>query len=180
MERRVFRWVLILLGLLALTIAVAVISMALGPSNIGPDKVVLILLSKVPVLGDHIAKTWSQGDENIVLVIRMPRVLLGLLVGASLGLAGVTSQGVFKNPMADPYILGISSGAAMGASLVILIGVGVEHVFLRHRRRGLCRSAPRGFSRLQHRPGRTISSRSRRCCCRASRCRRSSRRSPTS
>jgi iron complex transport system permease protein len=99
--------------------------MALGPSNIGPDKVVLILLSKVPVLGDHIAKTWSQGDENIVLVIRMPRVMLGLLVGASLGLAGVTSQGVFKNPMADPYILGISSGAAMGASLVILIGVGV-------------------------------------------------------
>lgn len=125
MERRVFRWVLILLGLLALTVAVAVIAMAMGPSNIGPDKVVLILLSKVPVLGDHIAKTWSQGDENIVLVIRMPRVLLGLLVGASLGLAGVTSQGVFKNPMADPYILGISSGAAMGASLVILIGVGV-------------------------------------------------------
>jgi iron complex transport system permease protein len=125
MERRVFRWALILLVLLALTIVIAVIGMALGPSNIGPDKVVLILLSKVPVLGDHIAKTWSQGDENIVLVIRMPRVLLGLLVGAALGLAGVTSQGVFKNPMADPYILGISSGAAMGASLVILIGVGV-------------------------------------------------------
>ena len=55
----------------------------------------------------------------------MPRVLLGLLVGASLGLAGVTTQGVFKNPMADPYILGISSGAALGASLVILIGVGI-------------------------------------------------------
>ncbi len=126
MERRVFRWVLILLGLLALTIAVAVFSIALGPSNLGPDKVVLILLSKVPILGDHIAKTWSQGDENIVLVIRMPRVLLGLLVGASLGLAGVTSQGVFKNPMADPYILGISSGAALGAALVIIIGVGAS------------------------------------------------------
>ncbi|MGA9141835.1 MAG: iron chelate uptake ABC transporter family permease subunit, partial [Methanocella sp.] len=117
---------LILLGLLALTIAVAVFSIALGPSNLGPDKVVLILLSKVPILGDHIAKTWSQGDENIVLVIRMPRVLLGLLVGASLGLAGVTSQGVFKNPMADPYILGISSGAALGAALVIIIGVGAS------------------------------------------------------
>ena len=124
MERRVFKWVLILLGLLALTIVVAIFSIALGPSNLGPDKVVLILLSKVPVLGDHIARTWSQGDENIVLVIRMPRVLLGLLVGASLGLAGVTSQGVFKNPMADPYILGISSGAALGAALVIIIGVG--------------------------------------------------------
>jgi iron complex transport system permease protein len=124
MERRVFRWVLILLGLSALTVLVAVFAIALGPSNLGPDKVVLILLSKVPILGDHIAKTWSQGDENIVIIIRMPRVLLGLLVGASLGLAGVTSQGVFKNPMADPYILGISSGAALGASVVIIIGVG--------------------------------------------------------
>jgi iron complex transport system permease protein len=116
------RWVLILAALLALTVAVAVVSMALGPANIGPDQVVLIILSKVPFVGSFIAQTWSTGSENIILLIRMPRVLLGLLVGASLGLAGVTTQGVFKNPMADPYILGISSGAALGASVVILFG----------------------------------------------------------
>lgn len=122
MEAKTRRWVLILAALLALTVAVAVVSMAMGPANIGPDQVVLIILSKIPFIGNFIAQTWSTGSENIILLIRMPRVLLGLLVGASLGLAGVTTQGVFKNPMADPYILGISSGAALGASTIILFG----------------------------------------------------------
>ena len=122
MEAKTTRWVLILAALLALTIIVAVVSMAIGPANIGPEQVVLIILSKIPFVGSFIAQTWSTGSESIVLVIRMPRVLLGLLVGASLGLAGVTTQGVFRNPMADPYILGISSGAALGASAVILFG----------------------------------------------------------
>lgn len=122
MEAKTTRWVLILAALLALTLAVAVVSMAIGPANIGPDQVVLIILSKIPFVGNFISQTWSTGSDSIIMMIRMPRVLLGLLVGASLGLAGVTTQGVFKNPMADPYILGISSGAALGASVVILVG----------------------------------------------------------
>jgi len=143
MEAKITRWVLILAALLALTIAVAVVSMALGPANISPFKIIPIVLhaafvkiadacAGVPVAGGAvsnffkglIAPSWSAGDENIIMNIRLPRVLLGLLVGASLGLAGVTTQGVFRNPMADPYILGISSGAALGASAVILIGAG--------------------------------------------------------
>jgi iron complex transport system permease protein len=122
MEAKIKRWALILTVLLALTIVVAVISMAMGSASISPDQVVLILLSKIPVIGNYVNQTWSDGSASIITTIRMPRVLLGLLVGGSLGLAGVTTQGVFKNPLADPYILGISSGAALGASIIILIG----------------------------------------------------------
>lgn len=123
MKRHALRWILIIAFLFGLTALVAVIAMATGPYQISAERVVLITLSKVPVIGDHIAKTWTTGEENIVLMVRLPRVLLGLLVGASLGLAGVTTQGIFKNPMADPYIIGVSSGAAFGASLVIVLGL---------------------------------------------------------
>lgn len=125
MEPKIARWAFVLAALMALTVVIAIVSMAIGPAGIGAGEVVLIILSRIPVAGSHINHTWSAGSENIIAMIRLPRVLLGLLVGASLGLAGVTTQGVFKNPMADPYILGISSGAALGASIVILLGAGV-------------------------------------------------------
>ncbi|HUL62900.1 MAG TPA: iron chelate uptake ABC transporter family permease subunit [Methanocella sp.] len=124
MEGKALRWGIILLVLFVLTVAVAIVSMAMGPASVAPGEVVAILASKVPGLGGLVSPTWSRGSEDIVIAIRLPRVLLGLLVGASLGLAGVTTQGVFRNPMADPYILGISSGAALGASVVILAGFG--------------------------------------------------------
>ena len=117
------RWALTIALLLGVTALVTVIAMAVGPSNVGIDKVVAILLARVPIVGDHIDHTWTAGEENIVLMVRLPRVLLALLVGASLGLAGVTTQGIFKNPMADPYILGVSSGAACGAAIVIVAGL---------------------------------------------------------
>ena len=177
MEAKITRWVLILAALLVLTIAVAVVSMALGPANIGPDQVVLILLSKIPFIGNYITPTWSAGSENIVVMIRLPRVLLGLLVGASLGLAGVTTQGVFKNPMADPYILGISSGAALGASAVILIGAdSVPLGIMTGPSSGHCW----GRSSSSTSPAFTTAYLSRPCCCQASQSRPSSRRSPTS
>jgi iron complex transport system permease protein len=56
--------------------------------------------------------------------VRLPRVLLGLLVGATLAMAGVAAQAIFKNPMADPYILGVSSGASVGAATAIVLGLG--------------------------------------------------------
>lgn len=124
MEAKVVRWAVITLVLLILAILVAVVATAVGPANISPDKVVLIILSKVPFVQDHIAKTWTAGEETIVVNVRLPRVILGLLVGASLALAGVTTQGIFKNPMADPYILGVSSGATFGVSAMIVLGLG--------------------------------------------------------
>ena len=130
MEGSVSRWVVITIALSILMVVIAVVAMAIGPANISPDKVVLIILSKVPYVQDHIQNSWSAGEESIILKVRLPRVVLGLLVGASLALAGVTTQGIFKNPMADPYILGVSSGAAFGASAVIVIGIAVGLQFI--------------------------------------------------
>ena len=69
------------------------------------------------------AHTWEQLDENIVLGLRLPRVCLGLVVGASLAVCGVTMQALVRNNLADPFILGVSSGAAAFATLGMLFGV---------------------------------------------------------
>ncbi len=63
-------------------------------------------------------------DAAIILQIRLPRIIAGIIVGAALSSSGVVYQGVFKNPMADSYLLGVSSGAAVGASLSVLFGAG--------------------------------------------------------
>jgi iron complex transport system permease protein len=67
------------------------------------------------------------GTNGIILFqVRLPRVLLGFLVGASLAGVGVTLQALMRNPLADPYVLGVSSGAALGASLAVLFGIGTS------------------------------------------------------
>lgn len=64
---------------------------------------------------------WPAAHEAIIMSLRLPRVLLAMVVGASLGVAGGAFQGLFRNPMADPYVIGVSSGAALGAALAITI-----------------------------------------------------------
>jgi len=61
----------------------------------------------------HFPVTWKPADETIIFAIRLPRVIGGALVGAALATAGVLFQGILRNPMADPYIIGTSAGAAM-------------------------------------------------------------------
>jgi iron complex transport system permease protein len=129
MEKKAFKWAAILAILAAALIIIAVVATAVGSANIGVDKVALIILSNIisntPVVSNyvHIAQTWTNNEANIIMLVRLPRVLLGLLVGATLAMAGVAAQAIFKNPMADPYILGVSSGAAVGAALVIVSGL---------------------------------------------------------
>jgi iron complex transport system permease protein len=65
----------------------------------------------------------SERDRHIIVNLRLPRVLLGGIVGASLAVAGATMQGLFRNPMASPSVIGISAGAAFGASLALVLGV---------------------------------------------------------
>lgn len=67
---------------------------------------------------DH---TWTQMEETVVLQIRLPRILLALLIGAGLSIAGASFQGMFGNPLVSPDILGVSAGAGFGASLGILL-----------------------------------------------------------
>ncbi|ODS39141.1 MAG: iron ABC transporter [Candidatus Altiarchaeales archaeon WOR_SM1_86-2] len=65
----------------------------------------------------------APNENKIIFDIRLPRIILAVLVGASLSISGVVLQALFRNPMADPYILGISSGAGLGASIAILFGI---------------------------------------------------------
>ena len=67
---------------------------------------------------------FTQEQMAVVWYIRMPRMVVGLLVGAALGISGAVMQGIFSNPLADPGIIGVSSGAATGAVLSICIGLG--------------------------------------------------------
>jgi iron complex transport system permease protein len=89
------------------------LSLCIGPVDI----------SFVNVL-QHLSGGGEQGVESVILLdIRLPRVLLAALVGAALAQSGVVMQGFFQNPMADPYIVGVSSGAGLGATLAIWLGL---------------------------------------------------------
>jgi len=70
----------------------------------------------------------SAAQETIFLNLRLPRALLAYIVGAALSVAGCSLQGVFKNPMADPFVLGISSGAALGATIAMAAGLGITAI----------------------------------------------------
>jgi len=89
-----------------------------GPVNIPSFTVLQILFGQM-----FSSRSWPPVYEVILLNVRLPRVLLCALVGSALSVAGTTMQALFRNPMASPYILGISSGAAFGASLAIVLGI---------------------------------------------------------
>jgi iron complex transport system permease protein len=72
-----------------------------------------------------VAETWPASTETIVMELRLPRVLTALIVGTGLAVAGATFQGLLRNPLADPYVLGTASGAALGAAIGVLIPVQV-------------------------------------------------------
>lgn len=99
-----------------------ILAVALGPVMIHPFTVWEIALSHVPLLGNLATGDWTNAQQNIIWEIRFPRVLLGAIVGAGLSLAGTGIQALVRNSLADPYILGVSSGASVGATLVILVG----------------------------------------------------------
>ena len=125
--RRVSHWKLYLVVLLIVFGIVFVLSLNLGYAHISFSDILKILVKQVPVIGDLVdSSSISQTAEVIIVQIRLPRVICGALVGAALAAAGVTYQGIFRNPMADPYVIGASTGASLGAALVIVLGVGVS------------------------------------------------------
>ncbi|MFD8791015.1 FecCD family ABC transporter permease [Streptomyces vinaceus] len=102
--------------LVAALLASAVAGLALGPVRIAPGQVLDIVLGGPGRRGGAFA--------SIVWDVRMPRVLLGAVVGAGLAVAGTVLQALVRNPLADPFLLGASSGASLGAVLVIVLGAG--------------------------------------------------------
>ena len=92
-------------ALLAVLAAAAFLSVALasglGPVSVPPDDTFMILLSRLPFAGDLIEPAWSAANERIVMNLRLPRVLLGMTVGASLAVTGVAMQALVRNHLAD-------------------------------------------------------------------------------
>jgi iron complex transport system permease protein len=108
----------LLAGLAAVLVA-AVAGLAVGPVSLPPDRVAAELLNLVP--GVHLHSGLTEQQAAIVTQLRLPRVVLALLVGAMLALAGGCYQGVFRNPLADPYLLGAAAGAGLGATTAIIL-----------------------------------------------------------
>lgn len=111
-----------------LVLAAALILSLLGAVTIGSvdlkvGEVYRVILYKLFGIGDP-AVYGSGSMSDIVWFVRLPRLVLAIAIGCSLSIAGVVMQAIVKNPLADPYVLGISSGASLGATLAILLGVG--------------------------------------------------------
>lgn len=109
-------------GLLALLVAL-VLGVGFGPVPIAPADTLAILAHRL--LGLDLSRTWPASAETIVMELRLPRVLTAMVVGAGLAVAGAAFQGLLRNPLADPYVLGTASGAALGAAIAVLIPVQV-------------------------------------------------------
>ena len=105
----------------ALVLAGALLAGTLvGPAGLTPGGVLLELLDRLPLIS--VDSGLDARQQLILWELRIPRVVLGALVGAMLAIAGAAYQGVFRNPLADPYLLGVSSGAGLGATLAIVAG----------------------------------------------------------
>ncbi len=105
----------------AVVLFVAVVAgVMVGPIGLRPGAIVASLLDRLPFVDVDAGLT--ERDEAILWEIRMPRVVLAVLVGSMLSAAGSAYQGVFRNPLADPYLLGAGAGAGLGATIAIAYG----------------------------------------------------------
>lgn len=119
--RKNIGWILI--GLAGFLFAVILFSVAFGSVKIPVRETATILASKLPWVGASVDVSGvDAANEFIVWNLRLPRVIIACLVGAALSMTGASFQAVFNNPMAEPYIMGVSSGAAFGATVAIVLG----------------------------------------------------------
>jgi iron complex transport system permease protein len=109
-------------GLVLLAVAV-VLGIVLGTVTVPLGDTLAILAHRL--LGRDGLQTWAASSETIVIDLRLPRVLAAMAVGSGLAVAGAAFQGVLRNPLADPYVLGTASGAALGASIAVLLPVNI-------------------------------------------------------
>ncbi|NLA57816.1 MAG: iron chelate uptake ABC transporter family permease subunit [Firmicutes bacterium] len=114
------KWALTILVLSLLLILAAIISAAVGPANIAAVDVAKMIVHHL--LGvDSKLGNWPLSHKMIVFQVRLPRIVLAVMVGGGLAMAGATYQGLLQNSMADPYIIGVSAGASVGATIGILL-----------------------------------------------------------
>src|SRR5436305_10918189 len=118
MRRRPVAWAL---GGAAAVVVAVLLGLVIGPASISPGGAVLSVFDHIP--GVHIHSGLTHQQAVIIWELRLPRVVLGLFVGAMLAMAGASYQGVFRNPLADPYLLGVAAGAGLGAAIAIVSGL---------------------------------------------------------
>lgn len=118
-------WIYLVSLMLLLTGSI-ILAASVGTVSIPADVVARIFFKGMSGFGSG---GWPEVYEVILLKIRFPRVILAAMVGMALAVSGVAFQGIFKNPMADPYIIGVSSGAALGATIAILLLGGWVGIF---------------------------------------------------
>ena len=109
---------LLLTGLGILLLVMVVVSIGVGAVPIPVGDILSILFARTGFIDSHV----SSQSSLIVESIRLPRTLLGIIVGSSLATAGASMQGLFRNPLADPSIIGVASGSALGAGVAIVLG----------------------------------------------------------
>ena len=118
----------VIVFLIGLLLIVMCISLAWGQIDIPLHSTLSVVADQLGLPGNWQSE-FTQEQKAVLWFIRMPRTLVGVLVGAALGVAGAVMQGVFSNPLADPGIVGVSSGAATGAVLSIALGVSAQSMF---------------------------------------------------
>lgn len=114
-----YPWRRLAIGL-SITILLGIIASGIGSVHIHPLIVIKIIVSKMPLI--TLVPTWHKTFDTILWDIRLPRIVLACITGASLAMSGATYQGLFRNPLADPYLIGVASGAGLGATIVLVIG----------------------------------------------------------
>lgn len=125
-KRKNYGWALLSLGILLL--GASAFSLTCGQIEV-PIKNILSIIAYQLGLPCAGTEDFTREQLAVIWFIRMPRMLVGVLVGSALGISGAVMQGIFSNPLADPGIIGISAGAATGAVLSIALGVATEGMF---------------------------------------------------
>lgn len=118
------KWlILVMTLLLGVT---ALLALCIGRYWISPQDVIRVFLIK----GKMLDQSLSGMEESVIFTLRLPRILAAILIGSSLALSGAVYQGIFRNPLVSPDMLGVSAGACVGAAAGILLGVGSQLVQL--------------------------------------------------
>jgi len=114
MANKATRWTVWIVSLFIILAAVSILSLCTGPASIGIKKIFSLFLNRS-----------ISTEQSIIFNIRLPRIILGLAIGGALSIAGVMLQGMFRNPLVEPYTLGISGGAALGVCINMLFKINV-------------------------------------------------------
>ncbi len=123
---RPWRGVLVAAGAMAVLVAAMGAAVSVGATDFAPGEIVAILLH---ALGAPLERTFPAWHDTIIVDVRLPRVLVAACVGAGLAVSGAALQGLFRNPLADPGVIGVSAGASLGAVVALHLGFAARTVW---------------------------------------------------